>query len=181
MKSVPEGYCQCGCGGKTNIAPYSSKKDGWIKGRPLRFIQGHQNRGCFNPRYNGGLCFNKHDKRWLIKCRDGTYVKFARSVMEAHLKRPLSSKEIVHHINGDSTDDRIENLKLYSCQSRHHSVGHYGYTKESLLNYLKQYCQETGQLPTTRKIKTFNWMPNKNAFYRHFGSFTNALKEAGLL
>ncbi|MBI3936376.1 MAG: HNH endonuclease [Betaproteobacteria bacterium] len=39
--------------------------------------------------------------------------------MEAHLHRPLEFGEVVHHVNGDSTDDRIENLLLYSSQAQH--------------------------------------------------------------
>jgi hypothetical protein len=34
--------------------------------------------------------------------------------MEAELRRPLTSEELVHHINDDPTDDRLENLQVVS-------------------------------------------------------------------
>lgn len=61
---------------------------------------------------NGGLHFNVSMGRWQIFCRDGSTILFARAVMEAELKRPLGRLELVHHRNGDSTDDRPENLQV---------------------------------------------------------------------
>lgn len=50
-KNTPYGYCHCGCGEKTKIAPNSVARDGWIKGEPRRFLRGHQGAGSYGPRY----------------------------------------------------------------------------------------------------------------------------------
>lgn len=38
------GYCQCGCRAKTNLALCTERRFGWVKGEPLRFIEGHGSR-----------------------------------------------------------------------------------------------------------------------------------------
>lgn len=70
-------------------------------------------KGRENNRWNGGLCI-RDDGRAVICDRDGRVRYFYRVVMEAHLGRPLAPAEIVHHRNGDPSDDRIENLELMS-------------------------------------------------------------------
>lgn len=37
----PSGICQCGCGGKTPLAQYTSRWAGYVKGKPMRFMAGH--------------------------------------------------------------------------------------------------------------------------------------------
>jgi len=45
---------------------------------------------------------------------NGKWMVEHRVIMEEHLGRKLGMAETVHHINGDKTDNRVENLQLLS-------------------------------------------------------------------
>jgi len=47
------------------------------------------------------------------------YVRRSRLVMEEYLGRYLRPKEVVHHIDKNTTNDRITNLMLFPSNSAH--------------------------------------------------------------
>lgn len=54
-----------------------------------------------------------------------TSMNYARYLMERYLNRKLDKNEHVDHINGDNSDDRIENLQLMfplTNVQKHHGV-----------------------------------------------------------
>ena len=98
---------------KPGHAPWLKGTKGLAKANRGSFQKGHK-AGVNHHRYNGGLCIDKRSGRFLIWCRNNRYEFFSRAVIESHLMRPLETSEIVHHLNGDPTDDRISNLVILS-------------------------------------------------------------------
>lgn len=72
-----------------------------------------------NPRYKGGSC----TQRGYVLVRVNGQTRYLhRVLMEQHLGRKLERHEIVHHINHDKTDNRIENLRVVALGE--HSLYH---------------------------------------------------------
>lgn len=97
---------------------------GWPKGPNKycsRVCRGTATKGPGNPNWKGGKSV-RHDGRTLKFVpsdyrghrSNGPYVLEYRLVMEQHLGRFLRDDEVVHHINGDPNDNRIDNLEVLS-------------------------------------------------------------------
>lgn len=69
------------------------------------------------------LCI-RTNKRPTI-CIDGQQRRISRYVMEKYLKRKLSSDELVHHIDGNPSNNELSNLELVSrgAHMKMHKIG----------------------------------------------------------
>ena len=92
-------------------------------GKPFWAAKGEDRRGYVR-KYCSRKCF-RPTKRGEAISTDGYYVinavKVHRTVMEKKIGRKLSPREIVHHINGDKLDNRIENLMIVT-RSEHNRI-----------------------------------------------------------
>lgn len=118
-------YCECGCGELILVVDR--------RGRPRRFQIDHRCRmprkshdfsGENNPAWRGGSYIDGYGYKHIWKpdhpfCDHQGYVKEHRLVMEKYLGRYLTREEVVHHINGDKLDNRIENLMLFVSHAEH--------------------------------------------------------------
>jgi len=75
--------------------------------------------GKYTSRINPETTFKKitnpkSKRKYLIKRVNGKIMNVHRLIMEEHIGRKLTYLEHVHHINGDTLDNRIENLQILS-------------------------------------------------------------------
>ena len=47
FETTPTGLCECGCGQQTTIPVGTNRKQGRVKGRPMRFVHGHNARNRY--------------------------------------------------------------------------------------------------------------------------------------
>jgi hypothetical protein len=77
-----------------------------------------------HPNWNGGSFISANGYIYKYapnhpSLRGTRYIFEHRLVMEKHLGRYLKDEEVVHHINGNRTDNRIENLMLFRNSGEH--------------------------------------------------------------
>ncbi len=118
--------CACGCGNPTTIARRHDARGGVRKGEPNRFLRGHHIKkvrpvGANNPNWKGG--HHRRKDGYCYTVLDGRRVLDHRIIAEAALGKPLPETAIVHHADGDPSNNA--SIKLVLCHHPgHHNLIH---------------------------------------------------------
>lgn len=133
LKKIKVPTCSTHCNGvlrSQELVKHSHKgRAAWTAESTKSFIK--KMSGAKNPAWKGGVTyFRKHGnyapikyvrcpKEFLAMARKDGYVMEHRLIMAQSLGRTLLRTEVVHHVNHDPTDNRIENLMLFGTNQEH--------------------------------------------------------------
>lgn len=144
----PTGLCMCGCGQKAPIATESSKREGYVKGQPIKYIYAHRNRlkKERGTSWKGGktICLG-----YTMLYQPGhprahnNYVREHILIAEKALGKYLPLSAVVHHVNGTKNSetlvvcqDQAYHALIHQRQIAHKACGHANWRK---CRYCKKY------------------------------------------
>lgn len=106
--------CRCTCGNESNV------RNGNLQSGGVRSCGCLVHRtGDLHPNWRRGYTISTNGYKHVLTSdpdRTNRYEAEHRRVMAEVLGRPLTSDEVVHHINRNKTDNRPENLEVLSRQ-----------------------------------------------------------------
>lgn len=109
MADIPKGYCQCGCGEKTNIATKNQSKSGTVAGQPRKYIYGHRAK------------ISQCNGRKRIS-HNGKKIRLYKKIVEDILDYQLPNTAVVHHVNGNIQDNNPSNLVVCQNHAYHRMI-----------------------------------------------------------
>jgi len=148
--------CECGCGACTYLTPHNDRSKSWVKGQPLRFLNGHRSKNAIDitsQRYGRLTVIRRlpNDKnrnaRWLCKCDCGIETEaLAFCLRSGHTKScgclvlessaaigRANSVALVRHghaanrsRNASRTYKTWRSMKDRCTNPKHHAWKHYG-------------------------------------------------------
>ena len=147
-QEIPKGYCQCGCGEKTNLARQTWPKYGHVKGEFFKYLQGHA-KGKKREAHRNWKGGKKISNGYALvnmpehpRASSSGYVYEHIVIAEKALGKPLPKKAVVHHGNGKNgsslviCQDQAYHMLLHRRMRALKVCGHANWLK---CTYCKQY------------------------------------------
>ncbi len=151
----------------------TNKEKGWVKGQPLRYVNGHFARmgGVRSPTWNGGVRMY-YGYRTLATGSNSEYRLEHVLVAERALGKPLPPGAIVHHSDENRSNNRNDNLVI--CQD--HAYHRYLHRRMRALKesghadwYMCSYCKRFDD-PANMHVRPFGSAGrHAYAFHRECG------------
>lgn len=110
-QEIQFGFCQCGCGEKTEISPRNWKRMGYVKGQPFRVRPSHSRRVTRAP--------SVYRTKRVAGSRHGSVLEHVL-IAERALGKPLPPGVQVHHVDENRRNNANANLVICQDQSYHH-------------------------------------------------------------
>ena len=116
--------CECGCGNPVPIAKRTRGVLGHVKGKPIRFLVGHSSRlrkrGADHPNWKGGVSYDSNGYILELnpnhhRSMPNGYVRKHILIAEKALGKPLPDSAVVHHDDGDPSNN--DNSNLVVCEN----------------------------------------------------------------
>lgn len=129
---IAAGICQCGCGAATGLAVKNDKSKGYIKGKAVAYLKGHNFRagksGSESPKWKGGRSISPHG--YVVIHTDTGRQYEHIMVAEQVLGMPLPQygkgdprNVVAHHIDGNKQNNTKTNLLI--CTHAYHTALHH--------------------------------------------------------
>ena len=116
-------FCSKKCFGRRVVSKNTRDKIGKANAISMLGRRGEKSNAWKGGKYMDGCGYILIHAPDHANCNSRGYVKEHRLIMEAKIGRILKKTEVVHHINGDKKDNRIENL-VVTNKHDHLSIYH---------------------------------------------------------